>query len=115
MKIFGREPALIMAFLSSLIAVFSAFLFPLSDTQQGVLNAVVVALFGFITAALLQKEKLVPAIVGLAKAVIAVAVSFGLHWSPERQGLFLALIATAAALWGVRPQVVASVPPEATP
>jgi hypothetical protein len=114
MKIFGREPALVMAFLSSLITVFSAIIFHLSDTQQGGLNAVVVGLFGFITAALLEKEKFVPALVGLAKAVVAVAISFGLHWSPEVQGLVLTLVSTAAALW-YRPQVVASVPPEAAP
>ena len=114
MKIFGREPALIMAFLSSAIAVFSAFILPLSDEQQGVLNAIVVALFGFITAALLDKEKFVPALVGLTKAVIAVAISFGLHWTPEQQGLALSLVVAAAALW-YRPQVVASVPPEQAP
>jgi hypothetical protein len=104
-----------MAFLTSAIAVLSAFIFPLSDVQQGVLNAAVAAIFGFITAALVAREKFVPAIVGLAKALIAVAVSFGLHWTPEQQGLFLTLVATAAALLGVRPQVVASVPPEEAP
>jgi len=115
MRIFGREPAVIMAFIASAIAVFSSFIFPLSDTQQGVLNAADVALFGLITATLVAHEKLLPAITGLAKAVVAVAISFGLHWSPEQQGLVLTLVATAAALLGVRPQVVASVPPEQAP
>jgi hypothetical protein len=115
MKIFGREPAVITAFIASAIAVFSSFIFPLSDTQQGVLNAADLAIFGFIAAALVAKEKLLPAITGLAKALIAVAISFGLHWSPEQQGLILSIIATGAALLGVRPQVVASVPPEEAP
>lgn len=114
MKIFGREPALVLAFISSTIAVMSALVFPLTDEQQGVLNAVVVALFGFITAALLSKEKLVPALVGLIKAVIAVAISFGLHLTPEVQGVVLTFVAAAAALW-YRPQVVASVPAEEAP
>lgn len=114
MKIFGREPALVMAFISSAIAVTSALIFPLTDEQQGVLNAVVVALFGFITAALLAHEKFVPALVGLIKAVIAVAIAFGLHMTPETQGLVLTLVAAAAALW-YRPQVVASVPAEEAP
>lgn len=115
MKIFGREPAVIMSFIASAIAVFSSFILPLTDTQQGALNAVDVALFGFITAALVAKEKLLPAITGLSKAVLAVAISFGLHWSPEQQGLILGLVTTFVALMGVRPQVVASVPPEAAP
>lgn len=114
MKVFGREPALVMAFISSAIMVFSSFIFPLSDEQQGVLNAVVVAIFGFITAALLAHEKLVPALVGLVKAVIAIAISFGLHLSPEQQGVLLAFVAGAAALW-YRPQVTASVPEEQVP
>jgi hypothetical protein len=115
MKIFGREPAVIMAFIASAIAVFSSFILPLSDTQQGMLNAAVLALFGLITAALVAHEKLLPAITGLSKAVIAVAISFGLHWSPGQQGLMLGLVTTFVALMGVRPQVVASVPPEQAP
>jgi hypothetical protein len=111
MRIFGREPVAIMAFLGSAIAVFSSSILPLTDEQQGALNGVVVVLFGFIAAALLERDKLVPAITGLIKGVIAVAISFGLHMSPEQQGLVLALVAGGAALL-VRPQVTASVPPE---
>lgn len=109
MRIFGREPVAIMAFISSAIAVFSSFVIELSDEQQGVLNAVTVALFGFIAAALLQRDRLVPAVTGLIKAVLAVAISFGLHMTPEQQGLILTLVAGAAALL-IRPQVTASVP-----
>jgi len=109
MRIFGRDPVLIMAFISSAIAVLSSLVFHLSDEQQGVLNAVVVALFGFIAAAMLARDKAVPAIVGLIKAIIAVAIAFGLHMTPEVQGLVLTLVAAGAALL-VRPQVTASVP-----
>ena len=115
MKIFGREPALITALLSSAIAVVSAFVFPLSSEQQGVLNAAVVAIMGFVAAALIEREKLVAAITGLAKAVLAVAIAFGLHWTPEQQGVIITFVSLAAALLGIRPQVVASVPPEESP
>jgi hypothetical protein len=109
MRIFGRDPVLIMAFISSAIAVLSSLLLHLSDEQQGVLNALAVALFGFIAAAMLARDKAVPALVGLIKAVIAVAIAFGLHLAPEVQGLILTLVATGAALL-MRPQVTASVP-----
>lgn len=108
MRIFGRDPVLIMALISSTIAVLSSFLLHLSDEQQGVLNACAVALFGFIAAAMLARDKAVPALVGLFKAVIAVAVAFGLHLTPEAQGLVLTLVAAAGALL-VRPQVTAAV------
>lgn len=109
MRIFGRDPVLIMAFISSAIAVLSSLLLHLSDTQQGVLNAAVVALFGFIAGGMLARDKAVPAIVGLIKAVIAVAIAFGLHMTPEVQGLVLTLVAAGAALL-IRPQVTAAVP-----
>lgn len=109
MRIFGRDPVLIMAFISSAIAVLSSIWLHLSIEQQGVLNAAVVALFGFIAAVMLSADKAVPAIVGLIKAVVAVAIAFGLHLSPEVQGLIIALVAAGAALL-VRPQVTASVP-----
>ena len=115
MKIFGREPALVMAFLMSLIALISAFVFPLSIEQQGVLNAGVIALFGLITAALLAREKLVAAVEGFVRALVAIGIAFGLHWSPEQQAVVITFVSLAAALLGIRPQVVASVPPEAAP
>lgn len=109
MKILGRDPVLIMGFISAAIAVLSSLVLHLSDEQQGVLNAVVVAAFGFAAAAMLARDKAVPALVGLFKAVIAVAIAFGLHMTPEAQGLVLTLVAAGAALL-VRPQVTAAVP-----
>lgn len=115
MKIFGREPALVMAFIASLIAVISSFIFPLSVEQQGILNAGVVALLGLVTAALVAKEKLVPAVEGFVRAVLAIGISFGLNMSPEKQGVLITFVSLAVALMGIRPQVVASVPPENAP
>jgi hypothetical protein len=50
-------------------------------------------------------------VIGLLQAVIAVAVSFGLHLSPEQVGALVALLAAAGAVF-VRRQVtpVAGVP-----
>lgn len=115
MKVFGREPALVMAFLSSLIAVISSFIFPLNTEQQGALNAGVVIVFGFVTAALVAREKLVPAAEGLVRGVLAIGISFGLHLSPEQQGVVVTFVSLAVALLGIRPQVVASVPAEEAP
>lgn len=109
MKLFGREPALWSAFAASAIAMFSAFILPLSVDQQGVLNAVVAAVLGVVTAVVLKSDGLSAAILGLAKAAIAVGIAFGLAWSPETQAVVMTFAATVTGMF-VRTQEVAPQP-----
>lgn len=109
MKLFGREPVAWAAFISVLIQAVSAYFFPLTSEQQGLLNGAVVLILGFVAAAMVSLEKAVPALIGAIQAVVAVAVGFGAHISPDRVTVLTALIAAAAALW-TRTQVVAPVP-----
>ena len=109
MKIFGREPALILGVIASAIQLVSATVLPLSVEQQGVLNAVAVAVFGFVTAWAVSAEKAAPAVLGLVQAVLACALAFGLHLEPATQGAVMAF-ATALVSAFVRQQVVAPVP-----
>lgn len=109
MKIFGREPSLILGLIAAAIQLLSAVALPLSVEQQGVLNAVAVAVIGLVTAAAVSAEKAAPAVVGLVQAVLACALAFGLALSPEVQGAVMAFV-TAALSAFVRTQVVAPVP-----
>lgn len=109
MKIFGREPALLTALLGSVIAFVGAFVVHLSADQQTVLNVVVVAVFGLVTAIGVAKDKLVPAILGLAQALLNTALAFGLHLTAERQAIVMTLASTLVAAIIVRPQVTAKV------
>jgi hypothetical protein len=106
--LFGREPVAWAAFIAIVIQVISAYFFPLTDTQQGLLNGAVVLVLGFVTAAMVSMEKAVPALIGAIQAVVAVAIGFGAHISPDKVTVATALIAGAAALW-TRTQVVAPV------
>lgn len=108
MKIFGREPAVILATVSALIQFLSLFVVELTTDQQAVLNAVVAALIGVITAAAVARDKLLPAVVGLGQAILALAVGFGTDWSAEQQTSLMALIATVAGMF-IRTQVAAPV------
>lgn len=110
MKIFGREPALLLALAGSIISVVGAFVVHLSDGQQTVLNAAVAAVFGLVTAIGVEKDKLVPSILGLAQAVLNVALAFGLHLSAEKQSILMTLVSTLVAAIIVRPQVTAKLP-----
>ena len=102
----GREPALVLAFLASLVNAFSAFVFNLTVEQQGGLNAVFVAVAGLVTAVSVAQEKLVPAILGFAQAGIALGLAFGWNLTPEAQSILMGLISTGVAMF-VRTQVVA--------
>lgn len=109
MKIFGREPALIAALVTSAIAMFSAFVLPLSIDQQGVLNAAVAAVLGLVTAVALRSDGISAAVLGLVKATLAVGIAFGLSWSPEMQAVALSFAAAVTGMF-VRTQEVAPEP-----
>jgi hypothetical protein len=112
-KIFGREPALWLAVVAAAVQLVAYWVFPLTDAQQGVINAVATALFGTITAFAVSAEKGVPFLLGLLQALIALALAFGLKLDPGAQVAIMAF-ATTVASFITRTQVVAPVPPSAT-
>lgn len=109
MKIFGREPAAVLAFIASALMMFSQFIYPLSIDQQGAFNAVAMAMVGIITAWAVAEDGGLALIVGLCKALIALAISFGLHWTPDVQTLVMTFVTVTAQLMIVRPNVVAPI------
>jgi hypothetical protein len=111
MRIFGREPALWAALLASVVQMVSAFVFPLSVEQQGVLNALTVAVLGAVTAFAVSSERGVPALLAALKAALAVGLAFGMHLSPEVQATVMTFAAAVAAMF-IRTQVTAPVPAE---
>lgn len=110
----SRDPALWLGLIAALISAIGAFLFPLTIDQQAVLNAVAVAGAGALTAFLVRRDGQAAAIVGLAQAVIACGLGFGLNIAPEGQAAIMAVVSTAAAMF-VRTQVVAKVDPSGGP
>lgn len=110
MKIFGREPAAILAVLYSVIAVLGAFVFHLTIDQQSLLNAGAAASLGLVLAAMAHSDGLLAAVVGFAKAVMAIALGFGLHASPENQAIIMLAVSNIAAFFIVRPNITAPVP-----
>jgi hypothetical protein len=94
-----REPALILGLVAAVIQMVSAFVFPLTVEQQGVLNAVAVAVVGLITAIIVRAEQLAPAILGLVQSVIAVGLAFGLHLTPENQSVIMTFAAAVVAMF----------------
>lgn len=99
MRIFGREPAVILAFIAVALKLLAGFGVDVSAEQQTLINAVLAALVGVISAAVLKNGALYAAILGLAQAAMALFVGFGLDWTAEKQALVMSVVAGALAIW----------------
>lgn len=108
--IFGREPAMWLAFIAVIIKVGAAFGLDVSPGQQAVINAAAAAIVGLAVAVLVH-DGAGAAILGVVQAAIALAVGFGLDWSADRQAVVMSLAAAAVAMW-TRTQVTAPVSAE---
>lgn len=86
----------------------SAFLFNMTPDQQSLINAASVTVFGLLTAWFIAKDGLTAAILGFLKAVLSLAVGFGLHLSADKQSLIMILASAVAAMF-VRTQATAPV------
>lgn len=107
-RIFGREPAAVLAFVSVVVKLASAYLFHATAEQQATVNTVAacaVALFIAISA----HDSIGAAVFNLAQAALAAAVGFGLKLDADHQAMWLSLVTVAIGLWS-RTQVTAPVP-----
>lgn len=113
MKIFGREPAVVLALFSAVLQVLATFGLNLSPELQGAATALIAAVIGVWTAFSVAQDKILPALLGFAQAGFSLLMALGLDYSSETQ-LAVSTLITAAVAAFVRTQVVAPVPPNAT-
>lgn len=106
-KLFGKEPALVGAFLQSLLATLLALgIFPGLDSETAALiSAGGTAVFGAYVAYAV-KQNLLPSIVAAFQALVAIAFGFGLGdileaWKPELDATLLTGLATAVLTAGL--------------
>lgn len=107
-NIIRREPALLVGFLVSLVAALCAFVIHVTPDQQGAIVAVV-SVAGGVWVAVGTRDGQVAAILSLGKALLSLALAFGVHWSVEQQALLMTLVSSGVAMF-VRTQVQALVP-----
>lgn len=107
-RIFGREPAAVLAFISILVKLASAYVFHASETQQATVNTVAACAVALLIA-ISAHDSVGAAVFNLAQAVIAAAVGFGLKLDADHQALWLSLVSVVIGLWS-RTQVIAPVP-----
>ena len=112
-KLFGREPALWLGLISSLVMFAGAFGLNLTADQQALINAASAALFGLLTAWFIAKDGLTAAILGFVQAVLALAVGFGLNLPSDKQTIIMVVVSALTSMF-VRTQATAPVSKEGT-
>ncbi|MEX3101270.1 MULTISPECIES: hypothetical protein [unclassified Streptomyces] len=109
MKIFGREPVYILAFVAIALKLASAYGLDVSAEQQGAIMAVLSLVVAVVNAIALKTGAVAAAIVNLAQGVLALFLAFGLHLSADQQALWMSAVEAAVALV-IRREVTAPVP-----
>lgn len=108
MKIFGREPALIISVVGAVVAFFVSI-----GLDAGLGTAVV----GFLTAVIIAitTRPVGPAVfTAVVSAAVPLAAHFGLHWTDAQVGAIGGIILAGFALFGIRPAVTPASDPAPT-
>jgi hypothetical protein len=107
-KLFGREPAAVLAFISILVKLGSAYVFHATVEQQATVNTVAACAVA-LAIAVMAHDSIGAAVFNLAQAALAAAVGFGLKLDADHQAMWLSLVTVVIGLWS-RTQVTAKVP-----
>lgn len=91
LRIFGREPAVILGIVSATLSLLVTFNVGLSSEQAGAIVAVISGLFAAITAAL-TRPVTPSAFTGLVSVVVALLATYHFNVAPETVGALNALV-----------------------
>lgn len=108
MRVFGREPVAILAFIAVALKLSSAYGWDVSADRQAAIMAVLSCVVAVAEAFILKTGAAFAAIVNLGHAGIALFLAFGLHMTAEQQGLWMLAIEGVVAFF-VRREVTAPV------
>lgn len=99
MKIFGREPVYVLAFVAIALKLGAAYGLNVNETAQTLINTALACAVGVISAIVLKDGAVGAAIVNFAQAALALFVGFGLDMSAQEQAGWMAAVAGGVALW----------------
>lgn len=98
MKIFGREPIYILAFVAIVLKLSDAYGLDVSAEEQGAIMAVLSLAVAVATAIVLKTGAVAASIVNLAQGVLALFLAFGLSMPAETQALWMLAVEGGVAL-----------------
>lgn len=99
MKIFGREPVYILAFVAVALKLASAYGLDVSDEVQGAVMAFLSLVVALVSAIVLKTGAVGAAVINLAQGGLALFLAFGLEMPAETQALWMLIVESAVALW----------------
>lgn len=102
MKIFGREPALVVGFVAAVVAALVALNIPGLSAEVG---AALTTLIGGIVIAATTRPWAPGLFAGLVASGAALLTGWGMHVSDAQVAMVSALVMAGFALFAVRPQV----------
>lgn len=108
MKVFGREPVLILAFVAVTLKLSAAYGLDITEAQQGALMAFLSLVVAVVEAVVLRTGAAAAAIVNLAQGALALFLAFGLEMPAETQALWMLLVEGAVAIF-LRREVTAPI------
>lgn len=109
MKIFGREPVYVLAFIAIVLKLASSRWLDLSEAEQASIMAVLFLGTAVANAIVLKTGAVGAAIVNLAQGTLSLFLIFGADLSAEEVANYMALVEGAVALWLHR-EVTAPIP-----
>jgi hypothetical protein len=109
MKVFGREPVYILAFIAIALKLSAAYGLKVSVEEQGAIMAVLSLIVAVATAIVLKTGAVAASIVNLAQGVLALFLAFGLHMPAQTQALWMLAVEGGVALV-IRREVTAPIP-----
>jgi hypothetical protein len=113
-KIFKRDPAVILGFIAVVVQAAVSWGVDLSDTQQAYINAAATAVMGLLIACSVARDQIVPAAGGALVAVLQLLVAFNVPISQDKIATAAALL-TAGLAFFIRTQVTAKVAADGSP
>ena len=111
-KIFGREPSVILGSIAIAVQFVSAFFVQVSQDTQTLINALAAAAIGFAVAYMVKDEGAFAAFVGLGQAALALGMNLGLDMSADQQAAAMAALTILGQFWLVRDRVTAPITKE---
>lgn len=109
MKIFGREPVYILAFIGICLKLGAAYGLDVTDSQQGAIMAFLSLFVAVVAAFVLKTGAAGAAIVNLGQGGLALFLAFGLHMAAQTQALWMLAVEGGVALV-LHKEVTAPVP-----
>ena len=113
-KVFGREPAMWLAFFGALWQVVSAFGLHFGAETQSVVTAIVAAVFGVVVAIHVH-DGIISAVNGLVVAGVSAVSYYAMHWDAAGQAKLVGAIMIVFTFFFVRQNVTPPTPPTVSP